>query len=550
MKKLFLVFIVLTLSVFLGFAEEGVGTQGLPQVELGTLSEPEIASPAVPGIVKSPEDYPMALRIIENGEDTGYGVQMRDVESEYLNYEQYYTSQQNFNPVFDSIFVKYDLVNLKAEGELLEIYAIKNNITVDALKLEEETNSIVAEVTATPEYKEQILTNYGSVENFYQFVKMVKKEEMLRTKVINTVAPLTQEEIEKAFVEKQSDLIAQYEKVKTSHILVETKEQAQEIKDRIEAGDITFQDAAIEYSKDPGTAAEGGMLGWVQRGKTVPEFEVAAFSGELGKITPSVKSQFGYHLVLPVEKTNVRTLEQFKKMEEEYTQFTQAAQQELLMNWLSGYKKQNNITYKYFDYFQSIDDFGKFYTQAVQTMDFSIMVDYLESFEPSSMTDRAFYEVALQSLIELSAQDESLFASEDVQMLEKNRLENLKALSSDENSGFAALSRYYSLNPNDTRMAIKFFDNFISEALYVAQNEDFMMTYGDQIIAQLMQAHPKLKEIAENPSADSRDRVIAYMYLIRINKITGETDMNREFSERILELDPDNEEVLKLIEDK
>lgn len=551
MKKFLTLFIALMFVAFIAFSDanetsEGVG---LPSMELGTLSDEEIMEPtesALPSL--SNESFPMAVKIFENGEDTGYGVQMRDVEADYLNYEQYYTSQQNFNPVFDGIFVKFDLATIKAEGELLEIYAVKNNITVDALKLEEETNSIVAEVTATPEYKEQVITNYGSVENFYEFVKMVKKEEMLRTKVIETVAPLTQERIEQAYQENLSDIIAEYERVKAGHILVGTKEEAEKIKADIEAGNITFEEAAKEYSKDPGTAENGGMLGWVQRGRTVPEFEAAAFSGKLNKLTPPVKSDYGFHIILPVEKTEVRTLEDFSKMEEEYTQFKEKTQQNLLMDWIDEYKKENNITFKFFDYLESIKEFGEQYTQSVQTQDFNNMVNYLLEFEPESVNDRAFYEVALQSIIQLSSQTEGILTDEESKSLEDLRLDNLKEMSKDEDKGFAALSRYYSLNPEDTRMAMKFFDTFISEALYVAQNKEFMATYGDQIIAQLMQAYPKLKEIAENTAADSRDRVVAYMYLIRINNITGETDTNQEFSEKILELDPDNVEVLKLIQ--
>lgn len=551
MKKFLTLFIALMFVAFIAFSDanetsEGVG---LPSMELGTLSDEEIMEPtesALPSL--SNESFPMAVKIFENGEDTGYGVQMRDVEADYLNYEQYYTSQQNFNPVFDGIFVKFDLATIKAEGELLEIYAVKNNITVDALKLEEETNSIVAEVTATPEYKEQVITNYGSVENFYEFVKMVKKEEMLRTKVIETVAPLTQERIEQAYQENLSDIIAEYERVKAGHILVGTKEEAEKIKADIEAGNITFEEAAKEYSKDPGTAENGGMLGWVQRGRTVPEFEAAAFSGKLNKLTPPVKSDYGFHIILPVEKTEVRTLEDFSKMEEEYTQFKEKTQQNLLMDWIDEYKKENNITFKFFDYLESIKEFGEQYTQSVQTQDFNNMVNYLLEFEPESVNDRAFYEVALQSIIQLSSQTEGILTDEESKSLEDLRLDNLKEMSKDEDKGFAALSRYYSLNPEDTRMAMKFFDTFISEALYVAQNKEFMTTYGDQIIAQLMQAYPKLKEIAENTAADSRDRVVAYMYLIRINNITGETDTNQEFSEKILELDPDNVEVLKFIQ--
>ncbi|HPE39963.1 MAG TPA: peptidylprolyl isomerase [Bacteroidales bacterium] len=549
MKKFLTLLIVLTLVTLVMFGDEGdASTQvQLPNMELGTLSDEEIMTQRESVIPVLEQELEMAVRILENGQDTGYGVQMRDVESDYLNYEEYYTSQQNFNPVFDGIFVKFDLATIKAEGELLEIYAIKNNVSVDALQLEEETNSIVSEVIATEEYKNEVIANYGSVENFYEFVKMVKKDEMLRTKVIETVAPLTQAAIEKAFSEKLPDIIADYEQVKAGHILVETKEEALSIKEDIESGNITFEEAAKQYSID-GTAENGGMLGWVKRGYTVPEFEAAVFSGELNKLTPPVRSEFGYHIILPIEKTDVRTLESFSKMEEEYTQFKEQTQQELLYDWMNTFKKENNITFKFFDYFNSIEEFGKEYTQSIQSQDFTNMVQYLLDFDPESVNDRAFFEVAIESIIQIAAQVESIASEEDINNLEQIRLENLKAMSKDTDKGFAALSRYYSLNPEDTRMAMRFFDAFISEALIVAQDDEFMAYYGDQVLAQLLQAYPKLLEIGENPKADLRDRVIAYMYLIRINKISGETETNQEYSDRILELDPENEEVLKLIQ--
>jgi len=177
LKKFLTFFIVLAFITLAAFGEDGDTSTNveLPGMELGTLSEEEIIDTTNQSVPKISQDLPMAVKILENGKDTGYGVQMRDVEADYLNYEEYYTSQQNFNPVFDGIFVKFDLATIKAEGELLEIYAVKNNITVDALKLEEETNSIVSEVIATPEYKEQIINNYGSVQLHHLLKKRLKK---------------------------------------------------------------------------------------------------------------------------------------------------------------------------------------------------------------------------------------------------------------------------------------------------------------------------------------------------------------------------------------
>lgn len=58
-----------------------------------------------------------------------------------------------------------------------------------------------------------------------------------------------------------------------------------------------FSLLATLYSKDPGSAAEGGELGLVPRGTFVPEFEAAAFKLKPGEISDIVKTQFGYHII-------------------------------------------------------------------------------------------------------------------------------------------------------------------------------------------------------------------------------------------------------------
>ncbi len=70
---------------------------------------------------------------------------------------------------------------------------------------------------------------------------------------------------------------------------------------RIVVGEL-FEELAREYSQDPGTAGNGGSLGFVRRGSLVPEFESVAFTLEDGEISQPVKTQFGYHLIQPIEK--------------------------------------------------------------------------------------------------------------------------------------------------------------------------------------------------------------------------------------------------------
>jgi len=74
------------------------------------------------------------------------------------------------------------------------------------------------------------------------------------------------------------------------------------IKSDILSGNITFEDAAKQFSKDPGSAANGGSLGFVGRGVFVKPFEDAAFALKVGELSEMVETQFGLHLIRLDEK--------------------------------------------------------------------------------------------------------------------------------------------------------------------------------------------------------------------------------------------------------
>jgi peptidyl-prolyl cis-trans isomerase C len=87
------------------------------------------------------------------------------------------------------------------------------------------------------------------------------------------------------------------EGVNASHILVDSEEKALEILAKIKAGEISFEQAAMENSSCP-SKANGGSLGDFGKGQMVPEFDAAVFAMEVGEITDApVKTQFGYHLI-------------------------------------------------------------------------------------------------------------------------------------------------------------------------------------------------------------------------------------------------------------
>lgn len=132
-------------------------------------------------------------------------------------------------------------------------------------------------------------------------------------------------------------LKAEYEKIKTQeagseykarHILVDTEKEAKDIIAKLNKDPKAFEALAKANSKDPGSKAKGGELGWFDPRGMVPEFGDAVSKLAKGKFTETpVKSQFGYHVIL-LEDTRAKEappLEQIKaglrqKMQEQNLQ--------------------------------------------------------------------------------------------------------------------------------------------------------------------------------------------------------------------------------------
>ena len=157
-----------------------------------------------------------------------------------------------------------------------------------------------------------------------------------------------------AYYDQHRDEYRVPEQVKVSHILIKTplpaagakedekgvadaRAKAEGVLKEVKAGG-DFAKLAEKYSDDPGSAKSGGELGWIGRGRTVPEFEKAAFSLGKGQTSDLVKSSYGFHIIHVEDKqdAHLKTLAEVKgEIEEKVkqqktTRATEAAANALL----------------------------------------------------------------------------------------------------------------------------------------------------------------------------------------------------------------------------
>jgi peptidyl-prolyl cis-trans isomerase C len=85
-------------------------------------------------------------------------------------------------------------------------------------------------------------------------------------------------------------------KLGAKHILVDQEFEAQDLIKKLDDGK-TFEELAKDFSKCP-SGKDGGDLGSFGKGMMVKPFEAAVIELEVGKVSPPVQTQFGYHLIL------------------------------------------------------------------------------------------------------------------------------------------------------------------------------------------------------------------------------------------------------------
>jgi peptidyl-prolyl cis-trans isomerase D len=119
---------------------------------------------------------------------------------------------------------------------------------------------------------------------------------VLSAEALGRRGPVGEAELKAAYEARASQYRVD-EQRRASHILVKTEEEAAQLAAAARKNPGRFAELARKHSQDPGSAANGGDLGFFGRGMMVPAFEEAAFRMREGEISAPVKSEFGWHVI-------------------------------------------------------------------------------------------------------------------------------------------------------------------------------------------------------------------------------------------------------------
>lgn len=186
-------------------------------------------------------------------------------------------------------------------------------------------------------FQEQLKTQKISLEQVKRDIRAQMIQERLFAKVTADVK-VTDKEV-RDYYEKNKATYGTPESRDVRHILVNQKARADDLYARLEDG-ADFAALAKEFSKDPGSAANGGKL-TVSKGQTVPEFDAVTFELGVNELSEPVKTQYGWHIIQALSKVKPAKTTPFAEVKEQIEQqLLQTKKSEATTNWVEDVRKE------------------------------------------------------------------------------------------------------------------------------------------------------------------------------------------------------------------
>lgn len=222
--------------------------------------------------------------------------------------------------------------------------ARKRHLMATDQDVEAQLAEIVKRFPGKTEFEQALQRNQLTLAGLRELLRM----QLTQRRVVEAVVrvTVTDDEVRRQF-DANRRLYDRPAQIRVSHILVRIADKSQEavaqakvkvVQARLADGG-KFEDLARQYSEDPGSAAQGGDLGYVSKGTLVKEFEDAAWALKPGQISGPVRTQYGLHIIKVVDLKPAEAAD-FATVKEQIRQELLASKREKAFEgWLAEVRK-------------------------------------------------------------------------------------------------------------------------------------------------------------------------------------------------------------------
>lgn len=262
------------------------------------------------------------ISITSFGQDGGVVVDkiIAKVDNQILlksEYDQAYLQLLQNSKDFDFKITPCRVLDQLITNKMLLAKAELDSVQVDERQLENEMNRRMEYFIQQIGSKEKLEAYYNkSVNQLKNELRRQVKEQMTVQKMQDNITgkmKVTPGEVKKFYNSIPKDSLPFFSKeLEIGHIVKLpiinrdqkkiTREKLDKIRNMIVKDDESFMKLASEFSEDPGSARQGGELGFFKKGDLVPEYEAAALKLKPGEVSPVIESIFGFHIIQLIER--------------------------------------------------------------------------------------------------------------------------------------------------------------------------------------------------------------------------------------------------------
>jgi len=243
-------------------------------------------------------------------------------------------ANQNLPPLTFEASVHDDLLRQQMQDAYVQNGFAANGVVDKVIRLNEQQRVVSFSPISFQSFMSQAKADDAAVKNYYEqnsnefradeqakveYVKFSADDLLARVKVSN-------EDVRKYYDEHLNEYGTPEER-RAAHILIAVKgtapqaeqdaakTKAEQLLQQVRQDPAKFADMARKYSQDPGSASNGGDLGYFGRGMMAKPFDAAAFSLKVGEISGLVKSDFGFHIIklLAIKPSRVLTFDEARQ---------------------------------------------------------------------------------------------------------------------------------------------------------------------------------------------------------------------------------------------